>query len=59
MFSVYYSRDDVTHTSHKIYRHQYTCSIYYSADYDHEWDERTFAIFAVASVQPLKCLGEG
>ena len=28
------------------------CSVYFSAHYDCEWDERKFAVFAEALVQP-------
>ena len=32
------------------HRLQYTCSVYFSAHHDREWDERTFAVFAGASL---------
>ena len=52
MFSVYYvsSHSDVTRTI--SYGLQHTCSVYFPADFDHERDERTFVVFAGASVRP-------
>ena len=55
-FSVYYiySRYDVTCTD--MLKHMY--SIYFSVHYDHERDERMFAIFDGASARPENILGE-
>ena len=54
MFSVYYVSSHSVVTRTISYRLQHTCSVYFPAHYDHEWDERTFVVFAGASVRPEK-----